>query len=431
MLIVVLLAVAVPSARAAVPVGLADQQASALVDPRFTALGLRSARVVAPWDAALGESAELDRWLRTAHGLGLDAFVSFGRRVGEDCRTGPCRLPSADEYRAAFLAFRARWPWVTTFGTWNEANHPGQPTANAPTATARLYETLAAACAECRIVAPEVLDIDSMLGWLQRFRAAARPQPRLWGLHNYGDVTRGSTTATETLLAAVSGEVWLTETGGIVRADRWPYDEGRARLGVLRALRLADAHPDRIGRVFLYQWRAAWWEPWDAGLIRPDGTPRPGYAVLADYVDVPAPPVVERLPDGTEVPVRDAPLWEDGPAPRGDAPSRREDVATPDAVTIVRRARVSRAGVASVRVACPARATRPCTTRLSVRTRVHRGRSVALGRDREQVRPGRATTLSVRLPKARRRLIRSGHTTSIVARVEAGWRRDFVVRCPR
>src|SRR5689334_8757105 len=110
MLIVVLLAVAAPSARAAVPVGLADQQASALVDPRFTALGLRSARVVAPWDAALGESAELDRWLRTAHGLGIDAFVSFGRRVGEDCRTGPCRLPSADEYRAAFLAFRARWP---------------------------------------------------------------------------------------------------------------------------------------------------------------------------------------------------------------------------------------------------------------------------------------------------------------------------------
>jgi len=432
---VVLFLLVVSGARGAVPVGLADQQASALVDPQLGALGLRSARVVAPWDAALGESAALDNWLRTAQGLGLEAFVSFGRRKDEDCRTGPCRLPSANEYRAAFLAFRARWPWVTTFGAWNEANHPGQPTANAPTATAGLYETVVAACPECRIVAPEVLDIDSMLGWLRRFRAALRTEPPLWGLHNYGDVTYGRATSTEALLAAVPGKVWVTETGGIVQADRWPYDEGRARLGVLRALALADAHPDQIERVFMYQWRAAWWEAWDAGLLRPDGTPRPGYAALADYVGVPAPPVKERLPDGTEIPVRELPLWEDGsgpvpgPGPRGD-----DDVpkpGAPGAATVVRRPRVSRAGLATVRVACPARATRPCTTRLSLRTRVHRGRRVALGKTTSRIRPGRAATLSVRLPVARRRLIRRGHTTSIVARVESGWRRDFVVRCPR
>src|SRR5688500_13635552 len=127
-----------PSARAAVPVGLSDQHAAALLDPRVSALGLRSARIVAAWDAALTPSPELDEWLRTARGLGLDAYVTFGPPRGEDCRPGPCALPSPAELRTAFTAFRARWPWVTAFGAWNEGNHPAQPTAAAPSAAARL-----------------------------------------------------------------------------------------------------------------------------------------------------------------------------------------------------------------------------------------------------------------------------------------------------
>src|SRR4051794_2256032 len=400
-------------ARAAVPVGLADQHDSALVDPQFSALGLRSARVVAAWDAALQPSPELDAWLRTARALGLEALVTFGPRRGEDCQPGPCALPSVDAMRAAFGAFRTRWPWVTAFGAWNEDNHPAQPTANAPSAAARLYETLEGVCPQCRIMAAELLDIDNMLGWLRRFRSALSHEPALWGLHNYGDVTRGRTAYTEALLGAVTGKVWVTETGGIVRSGRWPYDEERARLGVARALALADAHPDRIERVFIYQWRPAPWEPWDAGLLRPDGTPRPSYAVLADYVGAPVPPTEVRLADGR---------------PAAPAPPPR---ITKVAARLARRPRANRRGVVSARVACPVAAARSCVARLRVRTRRVRGRRQALGTDVKHILPGTTATLSVRLPAARRRLIRLGRTTSVVARVQAGWRRQFVVRCPR
>lgn len=409
---VVVLGVLAPSARAAVPVGLSDQHAAALVDPRVTALGLHSARVVAAWDAALAPSEELDAWLQTARGLGLDAYVTFGPPRGQDCQPGPCSLPSAEDLRAAFLAFRARWPWVTAFGTWNEVNHPAQPTANAPSATAKLYEVLVGVCPGCRIAAAELLDIDTMLPWLRRFRGALSQEPALWGLHNYGDVTRGRTEMTEALLAAVPGEVWVTETGGLVRTDRWPYDEERARLGIERALALADAHADRIGRVFIYHWRAAPWEAWDSGLARPDGTLRPSYAEVARYVDVPVPLGIEpRTEDGRLAPTR-----------------RRGQEAT---AKLVRRPRANRRGVVSARVRCPITATRDCTARLSVRTLPFRGRSVALGSDAEAIRAGRAATLSVRLPAARRRLIRAGRTTKVVARLDAGRRRTFVVRCPR
>jgi len=405
------LGVLAPAARAAVPVGLSDQHVEALVDPRVSALGLRSARVVAAWDAALAPSLELDAWLRTARSHGVDAYVTFGPPRGQDCQPGPCALPGAAALRAAFVAFRARWPWVTAFGAWNEVNHPAQPTANAPSAAARLYEVLADVCPGCRIAAAELLDIDNMLPWLRRFRGALTREPALWGLHNYGDVTRERTEMTEALLAAVPGEVWVTETGGIVRTDRWPYDEERARLSVKRALALADAHADRIGRVFIYHWRAAPWEPWDSGLVRPDGTLRPSYAELARYLDVPVPPGIEaRGQDG--LPVHVAP--------------RRQVVAT-----LVRRPRANRRGVVRARVRCPVTATRDCSVRLSVRTRPFRGRRTALGGDVAQIRPGTTATLSVRLPATRRRLIREGRTTQVEARLDAGWRRTFVVRCPR
>src|SRR5262245_26211202 len=128
-------ALASAEAQARVPVGLADQHAAALRDERVAWLGITTARAVAPWDAALERCAELGEWLRTARDRGFDALVSFGRRRGEDCRSGDCGLPSEAEMRAAFIAFRARWPWVTAFGTWNEGNHAGQPTADRPAAT--------------------------------------------------------------------------------------------------------------------------------------------------------------------------------------------------------------------------------------------------------------------------------------------------------
>ena len=52
-----------------------------------------------------------------------------------------------------------------------------------------------------------------------KFKRYAK-RPRIWGLHSYGDTNHFkplSLTATRQLLRKVRGEVWLTETGGIVR----------------------------------------------------------------------------------------------------------------------------------------------------------------------------------------------------------------------
>ena len=53
----------------------------------------------------------------------------------------------------------------------------------------------------------------------------AGEEPRYWGLHNYIDANRARTTGTRRMLHAVKGQVWFTETGGIVaRANRHKVD---------------------------------------------------------------------------------------------------------------------------------------------------------------------------------------------------------------
>ena len=59
--------------------------------------------------------------------------------------------------------------------------------------------------------------LDDMSRYLASFKRKAKGTPTLWGLHNYGDVNRRRTNFTKVMLRTVPGEVWLTETGGIVQ----------------------------------------------------------------------------------------------------------------------------------------------------------------------------------------------------------------------
>src|SRR3954453_18214691 len=78
------------------------------------------------------------------------------------------------------------------------------------------FDTLASACRGCDIVAADVLDTDDMPQWLRAFSKAAHHTPRIWGLHNYLDANRFRTTGTEAMLRTVKGQIWFTETGGLV-----------------------------------------------------------------------------------------------------------------------------------------------------------------------------------------------------------------------
>ena len=271
-----------PSARKAL-IGVGDQSAGMFADPRFTRLQVQIARLVIPWDAMRG--AGVEQWLAAARRSGVQPLVAFGAGRGDRCPNAPCRLPSVRAYTARFRAFRRAFPWVRLITPWNEPNHDSQPTAGTPRRAARYYGAVRTACRSCTAVAGDLLDAPNLSRYLASYRRALTGAPAVWGLHNYFDTTYGGTAGLRTMLDRVDGRLWLTETGGIVTNRRssgrvgLPYDEARASRGVRRAIAMADARAHRVARVYLYQWHAGH-DIFDAGLLRPDGAPRPGYHVL-------------------------------------------------------------------------------------------------------------------------------------------------------
>ena len=269
-------------------VGVSDQRPATFADPLFTALGLRTARLIVPWNAVLTQPERLAGWLGAAQGAGLEPLVSFEHGADDRCPDAPCHAPNVAEYTAAFLAFRAAYPWVTTISPWNEANHQSQPTGTNPRLAAEYYNAVLANCAGCTIVAADVLDSPNMEGYLKAFRAAAKGNPKVWGLHNYSDSNRFRTTGTDTMLEAVPGEVWLTETGGVVEfttttgVAALPYDEARATAAMSFLFdKLVTPNSSRIRRVYVYQWRKSNADDrFDAGVVSWDGRPRRSYDVL-------------------------------------------------------------------------------------------------------------------------------------------------------
>jgi hypothetical protein len=87
----------------------------------------------------------------------------------------------------------------------------------------------------------------------------------------------------------VPGQIWLTEAGGIVAfttADgraALPYDEQRAGRAIRFLFRLGRLSP-RITRIYVYQWKIDFpGNRFDAGLVGPDGKPRPSLRVLEQH----------------------------------------------------------------------------------------------------------------------------------------------------
>lgn len=293
LLAVLSMAVLPAGAASAAPVGLADQHPEAFAHPALRALGLRYARLIVPWNAATSDPAAVQAWLTATAAAGMAPHVAFEHLRGERCPASPCAAPSRARYRAAVAAFHAHFPQVTTFTTWNEANHESQPVAGHPELVAGYYDELRATCPACTIVAGDVLDSGDYAAWLRRFLAASTTPPQLWGLHDYSDTTYGRSTGVDAVLATVPGELWFEETGGIVAYRRASgeialhYDEARATRAVDHAFALARARP-RVTRMYLYQWRAAPGDRFDAGLLRPDGVARLSYTALARNLDATA-----------------------------------------------------------------------------------------------------------------------------------------------
>ena len=102
---------------------------------------------------------------------------------------------------------------------------------------------------------------------------------------------RFSSTRTRAILAAVPGDVWLTETGGIVKfGGAFPNNRGSGLSRAAKALGymfgLASTNT-RIRRLYVYQWTGGTSSTiFDSGLTDARHHPRPGYVIVCAHMHV-------------------------------------------------------------------------------------------------------------------------------------------------
>ena len=155
----------------------------------------------------------------------------------------------------------------------------------------RYYLALRHACSRCTVVGLDVLDStdpQATIRYINQFKAdlGGQPLPTIWGLHNYSDTNRFRSAGTRAVLANTSGQVWLTETGGIVKlAGDFPFNLSRQVRATKYMFSLAGLSP-RITRIYVFQWTGGKTakERFDAGLTDFNGQPRPAYCVVYRYV---------------------------------------------------------------------------------------------------------------------------------------------------
>ena len=298
--VAVLAGVFVAPAGAAYRVGIGDQDAAMFDSRSFKSLGLERVRYLVPWDFTRdrGQRGEVALWLRKATEAGAEPFVTFTASRGcwannRYSSSSRCRAPSVSRYRAAFRAFRRAYPSVRVFAPWNEANHKSQPTARSPRRAAQYYDVVRRDCKGCVVVGADLLDQTGVERYAASVQRYAVGSIRRWGLHNYTSVNRKRSSSTRSFLRAVPGEVWLTETGGIVAFGRsFPYSESRAADRTKYMFRLADAYDTRLSglrskitRVYAYSlFGSPRGARFDAGLLDPDGSPRRAFATFRSLV---------------------------------------------------------------------------------------------------------------------------------------------------
>ncbi len=284
--------------------GIGDQNASTFSDPAYRALHVKRTRLIVAWNAinSAGGRSRLDQWMNAARAANLKILVAFNPDARSRCPARPCTTPSPAAYTKAFKAFRKRYPFVTEFNFWNETNSPTQPTGSArgAQAAAKLYIAARKVCGRrCTVTGPDILDLafnqrsgqQRVITWVNTFLRAARSYPRIWGFHNYQSTNYNRPSQTTFFLRSVArhGQVWVTETGGIVQfrtktGKRTPfskYDEKRAARAIDYAYSIARKNRGRITRLYFYQWRKNnAGDYFDAGIERFDGKLRPAYANL-------------------------------------------------------------------------------------------------------------------------------------------------------
>jgi hypothetical protein len=273
-------------------VGIGDEQTEMFSDPDWQRLHTKIVRYIAPYDAAVHpySLSQAASWIREAEADHQQVLVAFYHS-----EYTPLRMPSVAAYTRDVQRFIKIFPHVRQYQPWDEANRGYIPHfLVSPTASqaARYYKALRGVCRGCEIVGLDVLDAQNIgptLNYIAEFRHEIAHlhtvMPGIWGLHNYSDTNRHSSERTRAVLAAVPGQVWLTETGGIVQfGGAFPNIRGsglRRAAGAISYMFSLAGISSRITRLYVYDWSGGSASTrFDAGLTDLHHIPRPGYVVV-------------------------------------------------------------------------------------------------------------------------------------------------------
>lgn len=272
--------------------GLGDNQAEMFGNPLWQQLHTQIARYIVPYDA-VARPYSLQRataWIRAAEARHQRILVAFYHS-----EYTPMRLPSVATYRRDVARFIKLFPHVREYQAWDEANRGYIPHyLSSPSAVldAQYYQALKRSCQPCTVVGLDVLDqynvyptIEYIAEFKREIYRLRTVMPSVWGLHDYSDLNRLESWRTRDLAADLGGEVWLTETGGVVKfGGAFPNNHGSGLRRAARVLNfmfgVAGTNP-RIKRLYIYDWTGG--NPstrFDAGLMSARYKPRPGYAVV-------------------------------------------------------------------------------------------------------------------------------------------------------
>ncbi len=302
------LIVAIPAspaaARSSIRVGLADQSPRMFDSPHFKQLKIKRTRYFVPSDVMRdsSERAKARAFVVAARRAGVATFLHISTTDLRDKR-GP--IVSAARYRrdVSRMVGYFRRLGVRDFGSWNEVNHKTQETWNRVDNAVSYYKSMYSAvkrrCRTCNVVGLDVLDQAGSDRYIRSFYARLsrswRARLKVVGIHNYSDVNRSRSRGTARIINTVRRynkrtKFWFTETGALASFGRsFPYNEARQASRMRNMFTYASRFKARgVERVYSYNFFGIEDDAsdcgrrcrFDAGLVDPDGSPRPVFATF-------------------------------------------------------------------------------------------------------------------------------------------------------
>ena len=273
--------------------GIGNENAKMFRNPLFQQLHTKIVRYVTPYDT-VAHSYSLDQaitFIQAAEAAHEQILVAFYHS-----EYTPTKLPSVTSYQRDVQKFVKLFPHVKQYESWDESNRGNvakQFSSPSASTEARYYQALLRVCKGCTVIGLDVLDaavISPTLQYISEFKREISRldtvMPKIWGLHNYSDVNRLESWRTRDIVKAFGGQVWLTETGGLVQFE--PSFPNKHGAGLTRAAKvikymfaLAGALP-QIKRLYVYDWTrgTSAYTRFDAGLTNAKEQPRAGYVVV-------------------------------------------------------------------------------------------------------------------------------------------------------